>query len=303
MSVAVAEHKNLHTRWRRVQTERRRLGKVPRKRQEASPARRAATVDSAALFKTAADTFARGVLVLVIGYALFHAYLYLTSSSRFAVSEVTVEGLSHLDRAALLKGAPPVAGQNLLLLDIQELARRLTAHPWVLTAAVQRKWPNTVSIQIRERRPYARIQLDRIYVMDNFGVLVDEDGEAFPQLPLITGAPVQARRLGERVASDAILNGLRAMHYLNRLAFFRNDPVFAVRVSGPRRLTFSTRDRGLKIRMATDAVQEGFQNLKIILDALQPTGKGVAAIDLSFRNKVVIQPHSGGARRGHLKKT
>jgi len=279
------------------------MDKVPRVRREAPPARRTVTFDSAALFKTAADTFARGVLVLVIGYALFHAYLFLTSSSRFAVSEVTFEGLSHLDRATLLKGIPPVAGQNLLLLDLKELARRLTAHRWVLTAAVQRKWPNAVSIQITERRPYARIQLDRIYVMDNFGVLVDGDGEAFSHLPLITGAPVQARGLGERVASDAILNGLRAMHYLNRLAFFRNDPVFAVHVSGPRRLTFSTRDRGLKIRMASDAVQDGFQNLKIILDALQPTGEGVAAIDLSFRDKVVIQPHSGDAGRDHLKKT
>ncbi len=267
----------------------------PRTRREVEVHPLLRRLDTGTLIRTAADTFARGVLVLVIGYALLHAYLYFTSSGHFTVSKVTITGLKHLQREALLQGIPPVRGQNLLLLDIERLAEALTRHPWVYIAAVQRKWPNAVSIQITERKPYARVQLDRVYVMDNFGVLVAPDRPAFRNLPLITGIPERNARLGERLASETILQGLRAMHYLNRLPFFRKDPVFAARVQGPRRLIFATRDRGLQIRMATDRIQEGFRNFKIILDALRPTGEGVGAIDLSFHNKVVIQPRSGNS--------
>ncbi len=292
MSYAIAERKLTHPgrkRW---------LQDAPKKRngksrKKTKPAIRSFDLDFSALFKTAADTFARGVLVLAFCYGAFHAYLFLTSSSRFAVSQISIEGLNRLNPVSLLETMPPVEGQNLFLLDLEGVTDWLTAHPWVSSASIQRKWPNAVTIQVAERTPYARIQLNNIYVMDNFGILVTRTQDEFSHLPLITGTSNETPQLGQQVVSDEILNGLKAMHNLNRLPFFVADPVTSVEISSSKLLTFSTEDQRLKIRMAADDVDAGFHNFRIILDALNPTRAGVEIIDLSFRNKVVIQPKPG----------
>ncbi|QPJ60676.1 MAG: FtsQ-type POTRA domain-containing protein [Candidatus Nitronauta litoralis] len=301
MSLAIAERKLTHPGRKRWLQEgpKKRKGKTQKKEK---PAIRSFDLDFAALFKTAAETFARGVLVLAFCYGAFHGYLFLTSSSRFAVSQISIEGLDRLNKQSLLESMPLIEGKNLFLLDLESITERLTGHPWVSAASVQRKWPNAVTIQIAERKPYARIQLDDIYVMDNFGILVTRSQDEFLHLPLITGTLNEAPDLGQRVVSNEILKGLRAMHYLNRLPFFKKDPVTSVQITGPSLLTFSTREQGLKIRMAANDVQAGFQNFKIILDALNPTRDGVDIIDLSFRNKVVIQPKPGNKGSGHRRK-
>lgn len=301
MSFAIAERKLTHPgrkRWLQDAPKKR----TSKTRKKEKPAIRSFDLDIAALFKTAADTFARGVLILAFCYGAFHGYLFLTSSSRFAVSQVSFEGLDRMNKQTLLESMPPIEGKNLFLLDLEGLTDWLTAHPWVNAASVQRKWPNAVTIQVAERKPYARIQLDDIYVMDNFGILVTRAQEEFSHLPLIMGTSNETPKLGQRVVSNEILKGLRAMHYLNRLAFFEADPVTSVEINGPSLLTFSTREQGLKIRMAANDVQAGFQNFKIILDALNPTRDGVEIIDLSFRNKVVIQPKPGHKGSGHRHK-
>ncbi len=265
------------------------------------PLRRIPEFDWTSLVKTAADTFARGVLFLAFLYGAMHAYLFLTASNHFAVAETSLEGLNRLNRQQVLNWLPPLEGKNIFLLDLEQLTERLTAHPRILTAAVQRKWPNALTIQVQERHPYARVQLDRVFAMDNFGVLIAVDGEEFQSLPLIQGLTSRPGQLGEKIGSKNFLKGLKAMHFLNRLEFFKNDPVTAVQVSKGRRMTFSTRERGIKVHMASDRVKPGFDNLKILLNALKLSGTEVQSIDLSFENKVVILPGRGGA--GHSNKT
>ena len=292
MTFAVAERKLTHPARKRHLQEPPHKRRSRHSRQEEAE-RRPWLPDLGVLFKTAAETFARGVLILAFCFGAVHAYLFLTTSSRFAVSQVSFQGVERLSQQSLLESMPQLAGENLFLLDLEKLTTSLTRHPWVKTASIQRKWPNAVFVQIEERQPYARIQLESVYVMDNFGTLVTHDAEEFAHLPLITGMSGAAPELGQQVISEEVLRGLKAMHYLNQLEFFAEDPVTTVEVTGPHLLTFSTRDQGLKVRLGADAVQEGFHNFKIILDALKPTGEGVESIDLSFSNKVVIKPKPG----------
>lgn len=292
MTFAVAEHKLTHPARKRRLQEPAHKRRTRHNRQEETECR-PLIPDLAVLLKTAADAFAKGVLILAFCFGAVHAYLFLTTSEQFAVSQVSFQGLERLSQQNLLESLPQLAGENLFLLDLGNLTASLTKHPWVKTASIQRKWPNAVFIQIEERQPYARIQLDTVYVMDNFGTLVTRDSDEFNHLPLITGMMGTSPELGQQVISEEVLRGLKAMHYLNRLDFFAEDPVTTVEVTGPRLLTFSTRDKGLKVRLAADSVSEGFRNFKIILDALKPTGDGVESIDLSFSNKVVIQPKPG----------
>jgi cell division protein FtsQ len=80
-------------------------------------------------------------------------------------------------------------GENILALDIEALKARLRASPWVADATVTRALPDTVRVEIHERVPLALAELDRLYLMDEDGGLVDIYGPrtgAF-DLPIVRG--------------------------------------------------------------------------------------------------------------------
>ncbi len=140
-----------------------------------------------------------------------------------------------------------------------------------------------------ERTPYARIQLDEVYLLDNFGILLDRAAPEYSHLPLITGVKAKNAQPGESAATKDIIRALQTMHYLNRLEFFLDDPFNSVHIEKDYRLTFTSSNRGIKVHMTVDRIDEGFNHLKIILNAIEANGQEVQYIDLSFKDKVIIK--------------
>ena len=80
------------------------------------------------------------------------------------------------------------------------------------------------------------------------------------------------------------------MHFLNRLPYFKDDPINALHVSGKSKLVFTTREKGTQVRLANGHIQEGINNFKIVLSTRDPEIYRTQYIDLSFENKVIIKP-------------
>lgn len=151
-----------------------------------------------------------GVLALLVasGIAAWAARRYVTTSPRFALTEVEVKGTTHRSkddilRQAGLAPAPPVAtfgfpedgpvpGQNVFSLDLDEVRTRLLADPWIKEATLARRLPGTVLVQVVERDAAAVVALPEAY-------LVARDGEVWKRLeptdpsdlPVITGITPQ----------------------------------------------------------------------------------------------------------------
>ncbi len=148
----------------------------------------------------------------IAGLALagYQAYRWAHRTAQFALKVVTFQGLRRAQQADLLRLAGVGAGQNLLGLDSQAIERAIAAHPWVEQVRVARRFPDSLSIAIKEHEPAALVALGDLY-------LVDSDGRPFKKieredpadLPLVTGlareqfveAPEQSRlRLGQMLA-------------------------------------------------------------------------------------------------------
>jgi cell division protein FtsQ len=124
----------------------------------------------------------------------------------FTVEEVFVVGRRETSRATLLQTLEVSRGAPILAFDIQAARKRLLALPWVQTASIERLLPDTVVVQITERRPLALWQ--------NHGefALIDEDGtvilrhdlEPFGGLPVVVGedAPPHAADLMRTLATE-----------------------------------------------------------------------------------------------------
>ncbi len=252
--------------------------------------------------KTWLDVIAKAALVMIMGYGTFHGYRYVTTAPQFAVAHINFSGNERVGLPTLEKMAQPLLGQNIFQLDLQSITERFKDNPWIENVSAARQLPGGIRIKVQERTPFARIQLDKTYLMDHYGVLIVPDKKKHGTLPLITGVKVRGVKLGHEIPVAGIVPGLQAMHFMNQLGAFKDDPIQKFHMSSPRKLVFTTGNQGIDIYLAVDRIQEGFENLKIILDAMDSNLTGIHYIDLSFKDKVVVKQNRREPRRGIVHK-
>ncbi|MZH05067.1 MAG: FtsQ-type POTRA domain-containing protein [Nitrospinae bacterium] len=221
----------------------------------------------------------------VIGYLFYAGYNFMISTPRFQIQNVSFRGNHVLSDSQILEWLGPVKGENLISLDLVELNRRLSEHPWVQTASIQRVFPQGLKFELIERVPYARIKKDKVYLMDNFGVILSPEKPEYRDLPLVILPDNKEKDL----LNGKVLHSLKTMHYFNKLSFFENNPIEAAKLIGHSRVLFVTRNKDVQIQMSMDDLNEGFKNFMIILDSLEGDNLRTKMIDLSFKNQVVVR--------------
>ncbi len=140
-----------------------------------------------------------GLVMVVVVALLGGAAWVMLESGHVATARVEVAGLDRLDRDEVLRHAGVRVGEPLVLLDADEVARRVTASlPTADTVTVSRRWPRTVRIDIRERVAVAGVQTGA-------GVrLVDREGVAFALAPKLPAGSVP---IAVEAAHDAVAPG------------------------------------------------------------------------------------------------
>ena len=120
-------------------------------------------------------------LAAVVGIAVI-GVLALLGSSMFAVENVTVTGAVYTDQEALDAVIEDLTGTAVLLVDSAAAEAQLEAIPWVEDARVTTSFPNSASIEIRERTPVAAMM-----GADGLARVIDVDGRV---LAVVDGQPV-----------------------------------------------------------------------------------------------------------------
>lgn len=136
---------------------------------------------------------------LIAGAALWTSYTRVMASDRLKVGKVDVRGSHFLSEGEVRELLGPAVGENILSLDIEGLKGRLRASPWVADAVVERALPDTIRVEIKERVPLALVEMERLYLMDGDGGLIDIYGPrtASFDLPIVRGLqdlPGESRR-------------------------------------------------------------------------------------------------------------
>jgi cell division protein FtsQ len=154
----------------------------PKRRTRVRPRRRGVAARTLIVLQAAAV----GLLAVVGAWT---AWQKVFASDRLRVGRLEVRGSHFLSEGEVRELVGPAVGENILALDIGALKARLRASPWVADATVTRTLPDTLRVEIRERVPLALAELDRLYLMDGDGGLIDIYGPktgAF-DLPIVRG--------------------------------------------------------------------------------------------------------------------
>ena len=162
---------------------------------------------------------ARAILVLQLAgagllavAAAWTGYARVMASERLKVGKVEVRGCHFLSEGEVRELLGPAVGENILGLDIDALKARLRTSPWVADAVVARTLPDTLKVEIHERVPLALAEMERLYLMDGDGGLIDVYGPqtAAFDLPIVRGLQgleAEARR-GRAERAGALLRDL-----------------------------------------------------------------------------------------------
>jgi cell division protein FtsQ len=154
----------------------------PKRRTRVKPRRRGLAARTLVVLQAGAV----GLLAVVGAWT---AWQKVFASDRLRVGKLEVRGSHFLSEGEVRELVGPAVGENILGLDIDALKARLRASPWVADATVTRTLPDIVRVEVRERVPLALAELDRLYLMDGDGGLIDIYGPrtgAF-DLPIVRG--------------------------------------------------------------------------------------------------------------------
>jgi cell division protein FtsQ len=226
---------------------------------------------------------ARGLLLL-LGLSGWQAWRLLTTGEWLRIREIRFAGARAAASGELLDLSPVKRGDNLLLANVDAMARALLRHPWVAGVEIRRRWPPALEVSVRERRAVAMVDLGGLY-------LVDRDGQPFKRaapgdgldLPLVTGFTrddyVQRRADVEPLLRSAL--GLA--EDWKSAGLERALPLSEIHLDGAEGVTLYAGEEGLQVRLGGGATGEKLQRLAAVLRALRAEGKRAEVVLLDDR--------------------
>jgi len=153
-----------------------------------------------------------------ISLGLVLLYYHLLTSTLFCIKDISnieVVGNQRLSRQEILEMARLDARTNLLALRPAVVEQTLQAHPWIGKAELARRWPNRLTLRIRERQPVALVQLEELYYIDRAGSLFKPSSPLDPHdFPVITGLQREHFAAGQRPASQLLNQTLELLAVL-----------------------------------------------------------------------------------------
>ncbi|MDO6413482.1 FtsQ-type POTRA domain-containing protein [Sphingomonas sp. BIUV-7] len=129
------------------------------------------------------------------------------------VHTIEVNGRSHVDRDAVYRVAMDSRGQDMPLVDLSGIRQSLLGLAWVEDARVSRRLPDTLVVDIVERKPAGVWQHDyKLSLIDAAGRVIAPVDPSAPldQLPLVIGegANLHAAEFGTLIAGQPVLKPL-----------------------------------------------------------------------------------------------
>lgn len=192
------------------------------------------------------------------------------------VAEITIEGRGRTAPDDLAAALAVYRGSPALLIDLEAMRARIEALPWVRSAAVARRFPDRIHVEVEERHAVARWAGGGVmHLIDADGTpFAPRDTGDFADLPLIEGQ-------GARAAAASLA------------AMLAETPSLAARVESARRMgdrRWDIRfDGGLVLRLPDRGADDAWRRFATMFAERNLLAGDVLAVDLRFPDRVVLR--------------
>lgn len=192
-----------------------------------------------------------GVLAAVGGTA-WAGYQFVTTSSRFAITTIEVNGNHVLSDEQIVAALPASIGDNVFATDLDALVVDLRTNPWIAHVEAHRVLPHTIEIDVREHVAVALVELGGLYLVDEHGhpfkraQLGTDDGAG---LPIVTGLDRAAYVANPDAAAGQIRGALDALDTWREVS--DRPSIGEVHLDSHGALTLVTYEQAISIQLGT----------------------------------------------------
>ena len=230
-----------------------------------------------------------GFAVVMVGVVLLHSVrpggtldrlrTNMAAATSMRVQQIIIEGRNHTPEPVLDAALGVRRGDPILGFSVQDARSRIESLSWVEHAAVERRLPGTLVINLTERRPYAIWQYQgKFTLIDRDGQIVtNEDVAAFGELPLVVGA-------GAPAAATPLLEALDAQPAL------KSRVMAAVRV-GERRWNLRMKN-GTDVMLPEGAEPQALAKLAQLQNDDALLDRPLVVVDMRLPDRLVVRPQA-----------
>jgi len=255
---------------------------APRRRRSrwADPVHRLAWWIGVPVFVVGAVYGAAELSRLPFGQSVLHdasgRLLEATAALGLRVADIRVEGRATTDRETILAALGARPGTPILAVDPARAKEQLERLPWVRSAVIERRLPDTLYVRLVEREPLALWQHGgRIELIDRTGAVIPVTRlDRFARLPMVVG-------------EDA------ASHAAELLAMLASEAELAARVTaavrvGGRRWNLRI-DNAIEVLLPADGPAAAWADLARLERSSAVLKRDVQAIDMRLPDRLVVR--------------
>ena len=145
----------------------------------------------------------KGIVFLMIVGVILAFFVYVPF---FTLQEVKLIGAEKLTVEDILKVGNIYIGEPIFELETNEVTTRLANDLRIESVTVRRIFPNAIEVTLQERKPLATIVCEYGYLdLDKNGKIIDSYKNLREmKIPMITGAKVQDKYIGDDVEDDVL---------------------------------------------------------------------------------------------------
>jgi cell division protein FtsQ len=219
------------------------------------------------------------IVVLVILLSLFKVsdFLYkLENPNILRVENIYLNSeLKSVNIKRLSKFLTKYNQKPIMYLDLKEIKQQIEAFPWVKTAIVSRKLPNTIEIKIHENNLVGLFYENGIYYpISDDGKIIEKSAQFNPKIPVVKGEEAN-KHISEYLE---ILSALKPYHVNVKTGEY----------VGKRRWNLIFKD-GVKVKLPEENYALAAQKLKELQRQEKILDRKIKEIDLRFKDKTLIR--------------
>lgn len=216
--------------------------------------------------------------------AIETAWLNRSANAGLTADNIFVTGRNETSASDVLQAVNISRDQPLLSFSPRDAKQRLENLPWVREASVQRRFPNTVMVNITERTPIGFLQQNRqLSLVDESGTILAKDGLGrWSSLPVLIGeqAPQNAPALMKE------LNGHPEIYRRVKAMTFINQRRWNLRL-----------DNNVDVLLPENEIPTALDRLDRAQTDSHILEKDITAVDLRLADRMIVTPTPAAAAR------
>jgi cell division protein FtsQ len=220
--------------------------------------------------------FLTGLTIAAIVLLCRLVYVYLGDPVRFPISTIKIIApYRHISHQQLETILSKYSEESFFILSVHRLYQDLMQLPWVHTIDIERQWPDSIKITIKEQRPIA---LWNGEILTHTGTTIQDKTaiQEFAQLPHLSGPPSNQTTILKMYQS---INPLLQPIHLRIDALFQRD----------NQAWEASLDNGITLKLGKKDTYERMTRFIKAYPLLSSHPEGILSIDLRYPKGMAVQ--------------